>query len=801
MRPRFRRFAAVFGLLIASSAGAQEPHRGRVFTASELPRLARGVAVAPGEWTVKVWAPARDVWTLAAEGPTARLSRREEGGELLPAWRDLGTVRVGDGETVKIAVEGWETSEGTPAKDAKAVVVPPMIALSAGSEFDPGSALEIIRGRLDSVEATSDPRREGIRTNQEGANFEAPATAQAWRDRARAVREQMLVTLGLWPMPARTPLNARIVGKMERDGYTIERVVLETLPGFYLGGNLYRPARVEGRVPALLCPHGHWEDGRVNPEVQQRCIRWAKLGCVVFMYDMVGYNDSKPFGHKFLNPRLDRWGYSLATLQTWNSLRALDWLTSLPDVDAARIGCTGESGGGTQTFLLTAIDDRVKVAAPVVMVSDRFQGGCVCENAAGLRHGTDNVEFAALCAPRPMKLVGATGDWTKETMTKAYPAIRGVYERIGRPRDVAAEVFDFPHNYNQTSRNAVYAFMAPRLFGPGGPRETAEGEQTVEQPGLLRVFDEEHPAPDDAKNPAQLEKDLLTELARQIDRLAPGADAAEWQAARRFLETSLRVRVGVMNPPASELATREVRRSVKDGLTVVHLTVGRSATGEQVPVVRLEPEESSGRVTVLFNPHGKAGLVRPDGRPAPLVRALLDRGHQVVGFDPLLVGESADPSRFTARRPDAAHYECYNKALAADRLQDLATVLAWARSHEDARAVNLVGQGRWGVLALLARPALEGISRTAIDLHDFDYGDGSDVPEDLHLPGVLQFGGPAMAAALCAPAPLWIGRASEGFRAEWPARAYDLAGSPSLLTIDDDRPEVSELAEWLDEGE
>ncbi len=225
----------------------------------------------------------------------------------------------------------------------------------------------------------------------------------------------MLVSLGLWPTPTRTPLAPKIYGKLERDGYTIEKVVLETLPGFTLSGNLYRPVGKTGRLPGLLCPHGHWEDGRVNPEVQMRCIRWAKLGCVVFMYDMVGYNDSKPFGHAFLNPRLNRWGYSLAALQTWDSIRALDFLTSLPDVDPARIGCTGESGGGTQTFLLTALDDRVKVAAPVVMVSEGFQGGCVCENAAGLRHGTDNVEFAALTAPRPLKLVGATGDWTVNT--------------------------------------------------------------------------------------------------------------------------------------------------------------------------------------------------------------------------------------------------------------------------------------------------------------------------------------------------------------------------------------------------
>ena len=140
------------------------------------------------------------------------------------------------------------------------------------------------------------------------ADFQAPATAAAWRDRVAHVRDQMLVTLGLWPMFPKTPMNPRIYGKLSRDGYTIEKVVLETFPGFTLSGNLYRPIGATGKMPGILCPHGHWDDGRVNPEVQQRCIRWAKLGCVVFLYDMVGYNDSKPFPHEFLDDRLRQLG-------------------------------------------------------------------------------------------------------------------------------------------------------------------------------------------------------------------------------------------------------------------------------------------------------------------------------------------------------------------------------------------------------------------------------------------------------------------------------------------------------------
>ena len=301
-------------------------------------------------------------------------------------------------------------------------------------------------------------------------------------------------------MFAKTQLKPTITGKLDRGDYTIEKVVLETFPGFTLSGNLYRPAKVTGKVPGILCPHGHWSDGRVNVEVQPRCVRWAKLGCVVFLYDMVGYNDSKPFPHEFLNDRLRHWGLSLPTLQTWNSIRALDWLTSLEDVDTARIGCTGESGGGTQTFLLTALDQRITVSAPVVMVSDHLpRGGCAsCENCARpyAAEPTTTSRDSPCTSPRRARSSwsGATGDWTKRTMDRVFPAIRGVYSLIGEPDRISAQIFDFPHNYNQTSRNAVYAAMSHWFFRIDDPAKTREGEQKVEKPEDLWTFNAEHPA-------------------------------------------------------------------------------------------------------------------------------------------------------------------------------------------------------------------------------------------------------------------------------------------------------------------
>src|SRR5436309_3236216 len=190
-------------------------------------------------------------------------------------------------------------------------------------------------------------RRAHVRTQEEGLGFQPPASRAAWGRRTHELRRQILVAAGLWPMLPKSPLRPRVYGRLERDGYTVEKVVLRTLPGFYLTGNLYRPngsvntAAQGRRVPGVLCPYGHWEHGRFEDLVQARGAGLARLGCVAFFYDMVGFGDRNPFGHTFRDPRMDRLGMSLTGLQLWNSLRALDFLRSLPDVDPERIGCTG----------------------------------------------------------------------------------------------------------------------------------------------------------------------------------------------------------------------------------------------------------------------------------------------------------------------------------------------------------------------------------------------------------------------------------------------------------------------------
>src|SRR5690606_21330000 len=164
-------------------------------------------------------------------------------------------------------------------------------------------------------------------------------------------------------------------------------------------------------------------------------------------------------GWQLFSPRAESHLQSVMGLQTWNSIRAIDFVTSLPDVDPQRIGMTGGSGGGTQTFIAGAIDPRVTVAFPAVMVSTAMQGGCTCENACLLRIGTGNIEFAALFAPQPLGMTSAK-DWTQEMITKGYPELRQHWAMMGKPENVQLwSMLQFPHNYNAPSREKIYAWF------------------------------------------------------------------------------------------------------------------------------------------------------------------------------------------------------------------------------------------------------------------------------------------------------------------------------------------------------
>ena len=346
---------------------------------------------------------------------------------------------------------------------------------------------------------------------------------QAWESRKSELRKCFYEQLNLTPMPKKTPLNPVFTPKRKFDGYTVENVGIETVPGFWLCGSLYRPAKGKGPFPAVLSPHGHFnsadlnENGRYRPDQQIRCAMLAKMGAVVFSYEMFGYGESL----LQITPADHRTSFT-STMQTLNSIRVIDFLTSLPYVDPKQIGVTGESGGGTQTFLLTALDDRVTVSVPVVMVSSYYQGGCACESGLPIHSCTDlmtnNVEIAAMASPRPLLVISDGNDWTKDVPEIEFPYLKKVYGLYGKPELVEnVHLANEGHDYGVSKRMPMYDFMARHLgLNLKAVRDKSgkidESKVTIEKYDAQLVFGKEGKLPANALKGLEKIKEVLKTL-------------------------------------------------------------------------------------------------------------------------------------------------------------------------------------------------------------------------------------------------------------------------------------------------
>jgi hypothetical protein len=290
-------------------------------------------------------------------------------------------------------------------------------------------------------------------------------TQQDWQAHADSLRLHVRRGMELEVFPRRTPLKPRVRNRKVLDGYTVESVAFESLPGFFVTGNIYKPSgkQKEKSLAVVLSPHGHFpkEDdyARFMKDIQYGAAALARMGAIVFAYDMVGWGESVQLPHKH---------QKVLAFQTWNSIRAIDFLLTFPEADPERIAVTGASGGGTQTFMLAALDDRVKVSVPVVMVSAHFFGGCSCESGMPVhKNGKTvytNVEIANSIAPRPMLLISDGNDWTKNNETVEYPFARHIYDLYGKSSNV--QLAHFPaegHDYGKNKRLAAYNFLAKHL--------------------------------------------------------------------------------------------------------------------------------------------------------------------------------------------------------------------------------------------------------------------------------------------------------------------------------------------------
>lgn len=609
--------------------------------------------------------------------------------------------------------------------------------------------------------------------------FPAYPTRSSWECRAEHIRKRILTSTGLFPMPEKRPLNPKITGTIEHDDYIIENVYFESFPGFFVTGNLYRPKGKEGPFPAIANPHGHWQHGRLEHQelgsIPGRCINFAKQGYVSFAYDMIGYNDSKlQVPHTFGNdPKGYLWGISLMGLQLWNSIRVIDFLTSLPYVDPDRIGCTGASGGGTQTFMLMSIDKRVKVSAPVVMISAYMQGGCLCENAPNLRLDCYNVEIGAMMAPRPMIMVSCTGDWTKNTPNVEFPNIRSIYQMYDAVDKISNVHINAEHNYNQASREAVYGWFAKWLLGIGDGSSIKEEPFEVDPPESMLVF-KDSTLPENAVAGEQLVSNLIKEAKAQIQSLKP-KDSATLHAYKEVMGTVYKYSLNVKQPPACDLRIENIGEEKKEGYTIKRLIIGQKSIGEKMPALMLVPEKANSAVLLVY-PEGKIGLAEGN-EPNPLVKGLLAKNKTVMSIDTFKTGEL----KTLKRNENINHFYTYNLSDTALRIADILNALAFLQTQT--HTVDLIGVGEAGLWCLLARGLASNVNLTIVDANKFDYNDDNIWVDKLFIPHIRKAGDFKTSAVLIAPDKFIIHNVSESFPSEWFREIYNVAGYPEAVKV------------------
>ncbi len=606
--------------------------------------------------------------------------------------------------------------------------------------------------------APADRRLTEVRQIDQTYEFQPYPSLAAWEAKRTELRQQILAASGLWPEPPRTPLQPQISGRVERDGYSVENVAFQSRPGLYVTGNLYRPLGVGGRRPGLLNPHGHSRKGRLehtdNSSTPARCISFARQGYVAFAYDMIGYNDARQLPHHFGGWRDWLWSLGALGLQLWNSMRAMDFLLSLPDVDPERTGCVGESGGGTQTFLLAAVDDRLTHVAPVVMVSAHYQGGCVCENIPNLRLDTFNVEVAAMAAPRPMTLVSATGDWTRNTPTVEFPAIRSIYALYGAEDRLSEAQITAPHNFNQGSREAVYRFFSRWFRGTPIEEPIPEAPLTPEPDETLRVFPERLPA--DALDSAGIRSATRKLAQEQLDASWP-RDEASLEAFRKGLGTAYRQALDSHPIGPEHVKVDRVDRQGEQTYgehRAARLLIGREEQGDRLPALWFAGNDGTPHPLVLAHGTGKAALfLGQDGQaePGSLLEALLKQGRSVLLFDAFLTGDYQTPAAQSGRDQSSSQFTTFNRTDAALRVQDVVTAVAAARQLAGAESVDLIGLADAGLWCILARPLALGVATLIADGADFDWSSDDDYLARLYIPGIRRAGDLATALALGAP--------------------------------------------------
>ncbi|WEK17694.1 MAG: acetylxylan esterase [Candidatus Pedobacter colombiensis] len=342
----------------------------------------------------------------------------------------------------------------------------------------------------------------------------------SWEQRRTLIKPGLYEAQGLSTLPVKPTSKPIITPKRVMDGYTVENIAIEILPGLYVNGSLYKPLKVKGKIPVMLSPDGHWAQQRYRADCQIRCAMMARMGVMAISYDLFAWGES------LLQFKSEDHRRSLAqTIQTLGGIRILDYVLSLKEIDPNRVGISGGSGGGSHTVLIAAMDDRIKLSIPVVSLSSSFYGGCPCESGMPIHlcaGGTNNVEIAAMAAPKPQLVVSDGKDWTVTVPDHDMPFLKKIYSYYGKSDQVEnVHLPDEGHDFGPSKRKAVYDFIIKNFKLDGALVKDKAGQYdeskcTIEKEPAMYVFGDkgEHLPANAIKGFEQLEQVFKASISK-----------------------------------------------------------------------------------------------------------------------------------------------------------------------------------------------------------------------------------------------------------------------------------------------
>jgi len=666
--------------------------------------------------------------------------------------------------------------------------------------------LVVVSANVGSAQEPATPFQAWIQNQgrQLRSHDQPPRSQEEWQQRKAELRANLVRAWGGFPAKD-CDLEPRLLGQFQRDGYRVEKLILQTRPGIWMTANAYVPDK-PGRLPAILHVHGHWAGAKQDPVVQSRCIGCAKLGFFVLSVDAFGA------GERGIEPHLGEYhgemtaatllpvGMPLSGLQVYENKRAVDYLQTRPEVNPDQIGVTGASGGGNQTMYAGAYDERIHCVIPTCSVgtyqSYLSAACCMCEVVPGALRFTEEGDVLGLAANRGLMVTSATMDAYQFSVGEARKSF-GRAESIAQLISGSAvrhTIIESPHAYNQPMREAMYGWMAFHLKHEGNGDPLPDPKIVTEEPESLRCY----PGTSRPDNFVTIPRFAAAEAISLAQARVRATRLDDWNESRKERRRKLTNVLGGQPQPS------RMNRQTETDAAGLSQQISFDTEPELRLVARRDLPEKPGRLAILIDVDQGAETAWS----SPLAQSLRAGGWTMVTPELRATGRDADPRDPIKHAPDhnTAEWSLWiGRPLLGQWVYDVRRTLD-AIAEQDGSLphdIMIVGSKSSAVVALTAAALDERITRVKVIETLESYA--TDRPYrglrlGIMVPGILrEVGDIADIASLTAPRPVTIQGAINGSgerlnREEIlksfasTRQMFDLTGAGTLLVFEDANP-------------